>query len=143
MNAPIKVVIDSSVIVKWLSEQDENYVVQANRVLDDVKEGQITLYAPELAKYETANALLTGKYVAPRDVKVSLVTLYSSPIQFSPETLELAQNTYKIAHESRITYYDASFVSLANSLNATLVTDNIKHQAKVKGVKVIALKDYK
>ena len=137
-----KVVIDSSVVVKWLSKQDENHIDQANKVLEDVKGGQIVLYAPELAKYEVANALLTGKNIAPDDVKISLATLYSAPIQFIPKTEDLAQNTYKIAYSSRITYYDASFVSLANSLDATLVTDNIKHQAKVKGAKVIALKDY-
>ncbi len=137
-----KVIIDSSVIVKWLSEQDENHVAQANKVLGDVKGGQIVLYAPELAKYEVANALLTGKNIAPSDVKISLATLYSAPIQFIPETLELAQNTYKIAHTSQITYYDASFVSVANSLDATLVTENVKHQAKFKGVKVVPLKDY-
>ncbi len=50
--------------------------------------------------------------------------------------------TYKIAQETNITYYDASFMSLAKQLNATLVTDNIKHQGKATDIKVISLKDY-
>ena len=138
-----KVVIDSSVLVKWLSEHDENHITQANQVLDDVKEGKLDPYAPELAKYEVANALLTGKGITPTDVKVSLATLYSAPIHFVSETLELAEIAYKFAHESGITYYDASFVALADYLDATLVTANPKHQAKVRSVKVVALEDYK
>jgi len=33
-------------------------------------------------------------------------------------------------------------MSLAKQCNATLVTDNIKHQGKDSSIKVIALKDY-
>jgi len=33
-------------------------------------------------------------------------------------------------------------MALAYSLNAVLVTDNIKHQKKTKNVKVVNLKDY-
>lgn len=41
-----------------------------------------------------------------------------------------------------ITYYDASFLSLAEQLGAVLVTENVKHQVKSSQVKVIPLKDY-
>ncbi|OGD96015.1 hypothetical protein A3A48_00050 [Candidatus Curtissbacteria bacterium RIFCSPLOWO2_01_FULL_37_9] len=140
---PKKLVIDSSVIVKWLSQQDEDHIIQANKVLNDVKKGKIELFAPELAKYEVANAILTGKGIMPSNVKISLATLFSAPIQFVSETIELAESSYKFAYESGITYYDASFASLANLLDAPLVTDNPKHQAKVKGIETIPLKDYK
>jgi len=49
-----------------------------------------------------------------------------------------------IAQESNITFYDAVFISLAQSLRADLITDNYKHQSKYTGkdVRIIPLKEY-
>ena len=57
-------------------------------------------------------------------------------------TQNLAELTYKTGQELNITFYDASFLSVAEQLGATLVTDNVKHQGKSTKVKVIPLKDY-
>ena len=65
------------------------------------------------------------------------------PVKFVSESAVQAEETYKIGEKSKITYYDACFVSLAKLLNAVLVTDNPKHQAKIKDIKVISLKDYR
>lgn len=137
-----KLVIDSSVIVKWLHQEDELYLDQADRIIKDAQSGKITLLAPELAKYEVGNALLLSKKVILEDVKISLTSLFSLPIQFTTQVEENAYETYKIAQQAGITYYDASFAALAKQENATLITDNPKHQAKEFDIKVITLKDY-
>lgn len=137
-----RIVLDSSVIIKWLSSQDENHLEQADRILKDTQKGKVELFTSELSKYEVANALLKGKSLPLTQARASLATLYQIPLTFISETVELAKETYKIASELGITYYDATFLSLAKRLKATLITDNPKHQAQAKGVKVIALKDY-
>lgn len=76
------------------------------------------------------------------DARISLGTVYTLPIQFVPQTEKQANEAYKIALQTNTTFYDASFVALAKQENAVLVTDNPKHQAKIKEVKVVALKDY-
>lgn len=136
------IVIDSSVIVKWLDQQDEKYLTEAEAILSDAREEKIILSAPELAKYEVGNALLTGKRLNVSQASEALNFFYSLPIHFFADSLNLSLVTSKIVDESSITYYDASFVALAKQLGATLVTDNVKHQEKVKGVKVVPLKDY-
>lgn len=138
-----KIVCDSSVIVKWVSSEGEDNLEQADQILKDRQDKKAELFAPELAKYEVANALLLGKQLPPSQAMISLGTVYSLPIEFIPENFGLAKNSYQFAQQFGITYYDASFVSLAELLDATLVTDNPKHQAKVEGVKVLPLKDYK
>lgn len=137
-----KLVIDSSVIVKWLHEEDEQYLVQANRILSDLQNNDTVLIAPELAKYEVGNALLSGKKVLPDEAEVLLKSLYTLPIRFVTESPEIATETYKIAQETKTTYYDASFMSLAKQLDATLITDNVKHQGKAADIKVLPLSDY-
>jgi len=48
-----------------------------------------------------------------------------------------------MAKEEKITYYDASFIALAQQENAIFITDNTKHQGKTSEVKVIPLSKYK
>lgn len=135
------VVVDSSVTVKWLNQINEELLDQADKLLTDAQAGSVTLLAPELSKYEIGNALLNKKLDLPQAYK-SLGTVYQLPITFIPETEELANQTYQIAQQGSITYYDASFVALAKREKATLVTDNPKHQTKQVEVKVVSLKDY-
>ena len=61
---------------------------------------------------------------------------------------ELANLTYQMAYRARqnnvtaLTYYDASFVALAQQEGAVLVTDNPKHQTKISDVEVIPLEKF-
>jgi len=136
-------VVDSSVIVKWLNQENEEQLEQAETVLKDATSGKVELFAPELAKYEVVNALIVGKKLAAWQIKEALSLYYSLSISFVTDSLELATVASKFVDKFHITYYDASFVALARNLDATLVTANPKHQAKVKGVKVVSLEDYK
>ncbi len=142
-----KVVTDSSVMVKWVSQDGELNLDKADQLLTDVQAGKVSLQAPELAKYEIGNALLK-KGLSQTQAFQSLGTIYSLPIRFVAETEELANQTYQMANELRrggdlkFTYYDASFAALAKQDGAILVTANPKHQAKIAGVKVISLENY-
>lgn len=136
-----KIVVDSSVIVKWLTTQNEQLLEQAGRILEDAKDGKVVLTAPELSRYELGNALLKkkiGLFLALDALTVS----HALPVVFVIETPDLAIETYQIAEATGITYYDASFMALAKQEKATLVTDNPKHQKKAKGIKVIPLENY-
>lgn len=135
-------VIDSSVIVKWLNTQEEENISKANKILEDARAQKVELFTSEVAKYEVGNALLVKKGLDLTQAYISLGTVYNLPLNFVPETQTLAQSTYKIGQDSKITYYDASFLSVAEQLGAVLVTDNVKHHGKSKRVKVIPLKDY-
>jgi len=135
-------VIDSSVIVKWLNDNNEKNIEEADIILAEAIAGQVEIFAPELAKYEIGNVLLLKKKLTPKEVEVTIQALYSYPIQFIPETEELGKDTFKIAFDSGVTCYDAAFISLAKQLDATLITENIKHQGKAAEVKVLALSDY-
>lgn len=64
------------------------------------------------------------------------------PISFIPETKESAEQTYRLAYELGITYYDAAYISLTEELEGILVTENIKHLGKAKNISVISLAEY-
>ena len=135
-------VIDTSVIVKWLNTNNEENTEKADAILEDVKNGKAELFTPELAKYELGNVLLKGKQLTPNEAYLSFGTVYSLQITFVTESEELAKETYNLAFNNGVTYYDAAFMSLAKQYNAILVTDNIKHQGKSSSITVKPLSEY-
>ncbi len=135
-------VIDTSVVVKWLNQDNEKYIDKADKILEDAKNYRVELWAPELVKYEIGNVLLYGKKITTRNIEHLFHIFYSLPINFIPENKELACNTFMLAQNLGITYYDASFLAVAKQYNATLVTEDLKHQGKSKQIKVKSLQDY-
>src|SRR6476661_7870377 len=97
-------VVDSSIIVKWLNSNDEQHLEKADKILSHALTNTIELIAPELAKYEVGNVLLIKKKLPVEQVELSIHALYAYPIQFVSETEELAYLTYKIASKLNITY---------------------------------------
>jgi len=135
-------VVDTSVIVKWLNQDNEDYIEQADKILKDAQLDKIIIIAPELARYEVGNVLLLGKNLPIEQASIVLAQFYKLPITFVEDTAELAEKTYEFAAQAEITYYDASFMALAYQYDATLVTDNMKHQGKLNSIKVRAIKGY-
>lgn len=135
-------VLDTSVIVKWLNRVSEQNLDNADKIMEDALSGKVELVAPELSKYEVGNVMLLGKKLTPREAAISLATLYSLPIAFVTESQELAKETFTIASSLGVTYYDAAFISLAKQYGVKLITDNVKHQGKAKDVEVIPLSNY-
>lgn len=136
------VVVDSSVMVKWLSKTKEEHVEQAIAIIDEMMRGRCSVYTSELSKYEVANALLKGKHLSVRQAKEALEVLYSLPVQFVVASKIDAEHSYALAHAAGITFYEAIFLALAKTLSAPLVTDNVRHQRGASGVRVIPLSEY-
>jgi predicted nucleic acid-binding protein len=136
------VVVDTSVLVKWLNQTDEEDIEKADVLLQSAFQGEVQLIAPELAKYELGNVLLKGKQLNSEEGAISLSTFYALPVDFIAESEEIAQETYSLSFHFGITYYDAAFISLAKQKNAILVTENIKHQGKTKDITVKSLREY-
>ena len=138
----IKVIIDSSVAVKWINSQNEDFLKQADKILKDLQDKKIEIIMPELAKYEIGNALL-NKEMNLIETQTVLEKFYEIPIIFVVEDNNLAKKTIGIAKSSNITYYDAAFLALTQKIGGVLITDNPKHQKKkIKNLKVKTLKDY-
>lgn len=138
----VTLVIDTSVIIKWLSGDKEDHLEKADRILLDTQDGKVMMIAPELAKYEVGNVLIFSKKLSPQQAALALKQLFALPIKFIVESEELARETYDLAFEERVTYYDASFMSLAKQYDAVLITENPKHQGKSTKIKTIPLADY-
>lgn len=138
-----RLVIDSSVVVKWLNREGEEHLAQANKLLLDLSSGSKTADCPELVKYEVGNALLLGKKLLPEQFLQAADALFALPIGFIPFSYELVTEAYQLARRFKLTFYDAAFLALAKKEKASLITANPKHQqVLLKETPVISLDNY-
>lgn len=94
--------------------------------------GEFRLMAPELLKFEVANALLLACRRRRMSVRKSakLVELFAdSPIEYKQVDLS---RVFSLADESGLTVYDASYVWLARKVKVELLTHDKKMREVVK-----------
>lgn len=136
-----QIVVDNSVITKWLSSVKEDNLEEADLLLTRATEQKLQLYAPEMAKYEAGNTILKGKKLEIPQGIATLTAFYSLPITFLPENSTRMATTYALANEYKLSYYDAVYLTITKELGATLITAD-KEQASTKLVKTVLLSDY-
>lgn len=137
-----RIVVDASVIVKWLSSHNEQWLDKVDLLMQRASKGRLQLVAPTIALYETANAVRYKSLSGPEKIEC-IDRLYELPIKYYDISNIGAKIALVIAQDGDITYYDAVYGELAERLNTELITANPKHHKKMNRVEVIALQDYK
>lgn len=136
-------VLDTSVIIKWYSQDNEADCEKANRLIADCKNGNLKLLIPDLLIYELGNALLKGKQFSYLQLKLALDHFYSLKVEIFSASYNLLDKAIQIASEYKLTVYDATYIALAQIKNCQLITANPRCFSKVKEDFVINLSDLK
>lgn len=131
--------LDASVAAKWFN--NENLTDKAIRVREVFVKGEIGLVAPEHILYEVGNSIWKNKALTTEDAIVAIRSLTELEIDLVRLTPQMEGNAMKIARESSITFYDAAYVTLANHLDAPLISADQEILSKSK--KSIHLKDFR
>ena len=120
----IDVVVDASVAFKWLiPDSAEDDVPAAKALLLDHMEGRAKINVPPLLYYEIGNILLFGRSRPPiEEATDALTDLFAIPLEVASSTLVTAHATLRLASEYALSYYDATYVMLAEMLNCPLIT---------------------
>lgn len=95
----------------------------AKAVLIDHMEGRVTITVPPLLYYEVANILLFGR--ARRtidDATEALDDLFSIPLAVVAPTGAAAAAALQLASQLGLSFYDASYVALAEGMDCDLLT---------------------
>jgi predicted nucleic acid-binding protein len=137
-----RIVVDSSVVIKFLNQHHEENIKQADKLLGEILGGEAELFAPELVKYEIGNLLVINKKLTQSESKIVLAALYSLPIEFVSQTSELSIDSHAIASEFGLNFNESVFLALAEWKDAIYITDIESRKVKPQGVKLVQLKDY-
>ncbi len=126
-----EVVIDSSVAVKWFSE--EQSTAQALELRDSHVKGQLTLYTTPLVACELANALRYKPDYDNQKLVYAMNYFYNLHLYEAPIDATLLSRSSEIAFRGNVTIYDAIPVALAIMKKTNCLTaDHDTQYAKLK-----------
>lgn len=132
-----KLVIDASVALKWFAQ--ETGTPEARVILQKIFWGLIEVSVPNLFVYEVTNSLWKSKKFNTDDISDAVETIYNSPIELFALDKLLALAAVRFMSDYNLTFYDASYVALAQILQAPLLTADLKHHKKIKEIEVLEL----
>lgn len=138
----MKVVVDTSVVLKWFVKENEALVEQAELLWHQIANGQIDCVIPDLLIYELGNALLYSKKLPSQEIQGYYEEFFSLGLTMIRIDSSLIHETTSIAKQYAITIYDAVFVAVAQKYGIYLISAHPKHHGKIKDGTVILLKDY-
>ena len=113
-------VVDASVAVKWYTREAGS--VQASELVRSIAEGRCQAHAPEWLVIEVLNALRWKRLITEQETGHCLDDLLGTGIQFHAMSADLSRRALACSWRHGLTMYDASYVALAETLRAPLVT---------------------
>lgn len=122
-------VVDASVILKWVLEQDEEELEQARAVQRAAVQGELRLLVPTLWRFEVGNTLVRK---VPDQAETWLRLCEGSGLEEAAVTDEVQARTVELCRGYGVTFYDASYHALALVNNGTFVTADERYVAKAK-----------
>jgi len=137
-----KLILDSTVIVKWLNQNKESDIEKADKILDEARLGSVILISPELSKYELIQIFHKNKNLTQTESKIPLGAIFELPIQFIALTPDLAKEAYAIAVAYDLSFYLGVYLALTEQKNATYITATLDKNIKNIDIRCLELKDY-
>ena len=136
-----RLVADTSVIIKWIDQQEEDSQ-KANLILEAIHKREIELVLPHFAQLEIANILQQTKKFSQERTKEGLVNFFGLDPIFVTLGKRNLLDILKIGYEAGITPYDSSFIFAADSNNIPLFTADYKHHQKSISPNIIWLSEW-
>ncbi len=125
------VVIDASVALKWVLN-DEEHVAEASALLLDQRAGLLELHAPELLGYEFSNVLWVASRqgrITPANARAAIQLFRQLGILYHP-LADVWDDAVNLAFQYQRSVYDSAYVALAQRLGVWLFTgDRRLHNA--------------
>jgi predicted nucleic acid-binding protein len=115
-----KIVLDSSVIVKWFTKEERSD--EAIRILDSLTDASLPIAVSELTFYEVANALRYKPGFSTEDVRHCISCLLQLELEVRKLDEALLGEAAKIAFDGNVTFYDAVPVVIAKLERVHCVT---------------------
>jgi predicted nucleic acid-binding protein len=131
------VVLDASVILKWvLDAETEPGHAAASRLLDRYQQGELNLLVPPLWLYEVGNTLCLKR---PADAFAALTALCDLGLSEVPFDRGVIQRAVVLAQSHGLTFYDASYLAVAEEEKTVLVTADGKFYRRLPAGLPVAL----
>ncbi|MHC1594313.1 MAG: type II toxin-antitoxin system VapC family toxin [Methanotrichaceae archaeon] len=126
------IVLDTSVVVKWFSE--EEFTDKALEIRERIRMGEKRVIVPDLLLYELANALKYNPSFDANDVSDALTSIFDMDVNIVTPMRGIIDVAVTLAFEYDITIYDAFYVALAKDLELAFITADKRLYERVSGL---------
>ena len=130
-------VVDASVGVKWFVREREADREVALALRQRHIEGATCMIVPELFLLEVPNAIKTGRKSTEEELAEVLTTLADLDVQVEQHTQRVLRKTNAVAWAYNLTWYDAVYVALAETMGFPCVTADEALLRKMKGHSIV------
>lgn len=118
----IKVVIDASVAISWLTAKNEREFEAARKVYELIIRQQVEAWAPTFLLVEVLNILVMKKKIEVKEAKKFIRRLAKSGIRFMSLAADDAENLASLMSKYQVTAYDAEYLWLVKKKECRLLT---------------------
>ena len=125
-----KIVIDTSVVLKWAPSLREEQVEEAREIYRKMKLGQLELLAPVYLLVECLNILVFKKKLLVSEAVETVDRFRKSGIKFVELKVMGIEQLCRLVKKYNISPYDAQFLVLASDCDCPLVTADGKFVEK-------------
>lgn len=132
--------IDASVVLKWVTYENELNLESAEQIFKNGLLKKLTLVAPTLLKAEVSNILLKKKKLTVSRIKNALKLISKTNMIFAELNNSLINKAIILAKKYDLSVYDGIYLATSELSRAPLITDDEKGLGKIN--KVILLKNY-
>jgi len=119
------IVTDASHMAKWYLTDEENTTI-ANNILNEYTAGTIQIYLPYLAIYELGNIFFVAQMrnrISMSLCEKNIENFLNYPFVYKHPSYEHAM---KLSLRYGITFYDASYIALAEKLSGPMYTGDMR-----------------
>ncbi len=117
-----RIVVDTSVLIKWFKTRDEELLKEAQRLLEEIESQPVEVHVPALLLYEVGNILLLKTRLGLVALDEAIERLERLPFVVAPPATPLLKRAVRLGRQFNLTFYDASFLALAVELHCPCVT---------------------
>jgi predicted nucleic acid-binding protein len=126
-------VLDTSVITKWYYSKGEEDISNSNLLYNNLHSDNFIFFAPDLLIYEILNIYRSKHELNEEDINSIITELYDL-ITILGINKNTFSRSFATARRLNISFYDSVYLSLAEDIDAVLVTADKKLYGAAKHV---------
>lgn len=118
----LKIVIDASVVLKWIPGKNEEKVEEAREIYKLMMVDKLEVWAPDFILLEVLNILANKRKADPKIIKKIIKDFTNGKINFVELGIEKIKAIEELVFKFKLTSYDALYLYLAKENNCKLLT---------------------
>src|SRR3989304_8977296 len=132
------IVVDTSVIIKWLFRAEEGATDAFDLYEKHVKEAE-EIVVPQILLYEVANVLATKSKIKSETIISDINFIYKANLTFHQENRDELAEAAILAKEYKTSVYDMLYAVIAKNKKCVLVTadENFVKRTKFKHMQLL------